>query len=71
MKIQKISYSALSPFMSSMLFMVEKKGFASSEVNPAANSAKSRSCPACSLSSHKRVGQRVPKLPCCSPLPWR
>ncbi len=25
MKIQKISYSALSPFMSSMLFMVEKK----------------------------------------------
>jgi len=69
MKIQKKSYSAISPFLSFMLFMVEKNGFASSEVNPAANSAKSRSCPARSLSSRKRVGQRVLKPHCCFPLP--
>ncbi len=59
MKIQKKSYSAISPFMSFMLFMVEKKGFTSSEVNPATNSTKSRSCPARSACSRKRVGQRI------------
>jgi hypothetical protein len=44
---------------------------ASSEVNPSANSAKSRSCPARSVSSRKRLGQRTFNSPCCFPLPLR
>jgi len=74
MKIQKKSSSAIFPFMSFMLHALhgrKKKGVASPEVTSAATSATSRSCPARSLSSHKRVGQRVLKPPYYFLLPLR